>query len=49
MSSRFFSFPPNPKIKGSSNKKKIKNSDFLKNGSNEIDQILWVYITFETQ
>ena len=27
----FFSFPPDPKIKGSSHKKKIKNFDFLKN------------------
>ena len=27
----FFSFPPTPKIKSSSNKKKNKNLDFLKN------------------
>ena len=29
----FFSFHPNPKIKGSSHKKKNKKIDFLKNGS----------------
>ena len=29
----FFSFPPIPNIKGSSYEKKIKNFDFLKNGS----------------
>ena len=33
----FFSFHTNPKIKGSSHKKKIKNFDFLKNGSNDFD------------
>ena len=33
----FFYFSPTPKIKGSSHKKKIKNFDFLKNGSNEFD------------
>ena len=32
----FFSFPPNSKIKGSSHEKKIKNFDFLKNGSNDL-------------
>ena len=32
-----FSFRPNPKIKGSSHKKKIKKFDFLKNGSNDFD------------
>ena len=45
----FFSFSPTPKIKGSSHEKKIKNNDFLKNGSNGFDYILWVYSTFETQ
>ena len=30
----FLSFHPNPKIKSSSHKKKIKNLDFLINGSN---------------
>ena len=33
----FFSFPPNPKIKGSSHKIKIKKIHFLKNGSNDFD------------
>ena len=33
----FFSFHPNPKIKGSSHKKKIKNFYFLKNGFNDFD------------
>ena len=33
----FFSFPPTPKIKGSSHEKKIKKFDFLKNGSNDFD------------
>ena len=32
-----FSFHPNPKIKGSSHKKKIKNFYFVKNGSNNFD------------
>ena len=32
-----FSFPLTPKIKDSSHEKKIKNFDFLKNGSNDID------------
>ena len=45
----FFSFPPNPKIKGSSHEKKIKNIDFLKNDSNDFDYILWVYSTFQAQ
>ena len=45
----FFSFPPNPKIKGSSHKKKIENLDFLKNGTNDFNKIFWVYSTFETQ
>ena len=35
-----FSFSPSPKIKGSSYKKKLKNFDFLKNGSNDFDYIL---------
>ena len=43
----FFSFPSSPIIKGSSHKK--KNSDFLKNGINNFDQILLVYTTFDTQ
>ena len=33
----FFSFPSTPKIKGSLQKKKIKNFDFLKNESNDFD------------
>ena len=45
----FFSFPPTPKMKGSSHDKKIKNFDFLKNGYNNFDYILWVYSTFEAQ
>ena len=45
----FFSFHPNPKIKGSLHKKKIKNFYFLKNGSNDFDYILWINSTFETQ
>ena len=49
ISNPFFSFHPNPKIKGSSHKKKIKNFYFLKNGSNDYDYILWNNGTFETQ
>ena len=30
-------------------KKKNKNSDFLKNGINNFDEILWVYTSFHTQ
>ena len=37
ISSRFFSFPPTLKIKGSSHEKKNKNFDFLKSGSNDFD------------
>ena len=32
-----YSFPPNPKIKGSSHEKKIENFDFLKNDFNDFD------------
>ena len=37
ISRAFFNFSPTPKIKGSSHEKKIKNFDFLKNGSNDFD------------
>ena len=45
----FFSIAPTPKIKGSSHEKKIKNFDFLKNGSNGFYYILRIYSTFEAQ
>ena len=41
-----FNFPPIRKINSRSCKK--KNYDFLKNGINNFDEILWVYSTFET-
>ena len=36
-------------MKGSSHEEKIKNFDFLKNGSNDFHQIVWVYNTLEPQ
>ena len=30
-------------------RKKILNFEFIKNGSNDFDYILWVYSTFEAQ
>ena len=30
-------------------RKKIKHFDFLENGSNDFDKILWVYTTFDAQ
>ena len=44
-----FNFPSTPKIKGSSHEENIKIFDFLKNGSNDFDQILWVYSTFKAK
>ena len=45
----FFRFRSILKIKGSSHKNKKLNFHFLKNGSHDLHQILWVYCTFEHQ
>ena len=44
----FFTFPPNPKIKGNSHKKKIEHLDFLKKWLQRFNKMLSLYSTFET-
>ena len=43
------SFTPIPESKINSHKKNINIFDFLTNGSNDFNKILWVYSTFETK
>ena len=49
ISSGCFSFPPTPKIKGSSHKKKLNISILSENDLKRFNKTFWVYITFETQ